>query len=234
VVGRVPLTAAIALVGALVAPAGRAADAPPSEAPQTPAPAPPLATMQTPQAAPAGTPPVPPPRARPRMSAALGMGVSIDDTGLTATKAIPSFFATGGVGVDWPVGFELGAFSSAAQGRYDGTGIDRLALDAFGVARPFAWKVSAADPRYAARVLRATGVELGLGLERDGTTTNAGSRWGLHTGARLELPVPLPGYGSELRLRLAARYLVGFYTPRILTVDVGNSVELYAALVTVF
>jgi hypothetical protein len=175
-----------------------------------------------------------PARARPRLSAAVGMGVSFDDSGLPSTQTIPSFFATGGVGVDWPVGFDLGAFSSAAQGRYTGTAIDRLALDAFGVVRPFAWAVSAADPRYRARLVRATGVELGLGLERDSTTTNAGARWGMHTGVRFEAPLGLPGYASELRLRLAARYMVGFYKPRVVTVDVGNSVEVYAALVTVF
>ena len=121
------------------------------------------------------------PAPRPRMSAAVGAGVSFDDAGLARTEAIPSFFATGGVGVDWRVGFELQAFASSAQGRFDGTPIDRLALDAVGVARPFAWKVALDDRRYAARVLRAAGLELGLGLERDGTTTNAGSRWGLHT-----------------------------------------------------
>jgi hypothetical protein len=176
-----------------------------------------------------------PSRARPRMSAAVGMGVSLDDTGLPETKAIPSFFATGGVGVDWPVGFDLEAFASAAQGRYDvGTAIDRLALDAVGVVRPLAWAIGPDDDRYAARFLRATGVELGLGLERDGTTMRAGSRYGLHTGARLEIPLGLSGYGSELRLRLATRYLVGFFTPRVQSVDVGNSLELYAALVTVF
>ncbi len=174
------------------------------------------------------------PAPRPRMSAAVGAGVSFDDAGLARTEAIPSFFATGGVGVDWRVGFELQAFASSAQGRFDGTPIDRLALDAVGVARPFAWKLALDDRRYGARVLRAVGLELGLGLERDGTTTNAGSRWGLHTGARVELPLALPGYASELRLRLAVRRLWGFYAPIVQTVDVGDSLELYAALVTVF
>jgi hypothetical protein len=221
-------------------------DLPPAPAaapePTPPPPAPPPAAPRAAPLAPA-TPAVrapepvvvpPPPRARPRMSAALGMGVSIDDSGLMSTKGIPSFFATGGVGVDWPVGFDLGAFSSAAQGRYPGTAIDRLALDAFGVLRPFAWRVSAADPRYRARLVRATGLELGLGVERDGTTTNASARLGLRTGVRFEAPLGLPGYASELRLRVAARYLVGFSTPRVQNVDVGNSVELYAALVSVF
>jgi hypothetical protein len=172
--------------------------------------------------------------ARPRMSAALGMGVSLDDAGLPRTEVIPAFFATGGVGADWPVGAELAAFSSSAQGRGDGTPVDRLALDAVAVVRPFAWMVSADDRRYRARLVRATGVEIGLGLERDGTTTRAGSRYGVHLGARFEIPLGLPGYVSELRLRLAARRMEGLYTPHVLDIVVGDSVELYAALVTVF
>jgi hypothetical protein len=175
------------------------------------------------------------PAPRPRLSAAVGMGVSFDDAGLPARRAIPSFFASGGVGVDWPVGFDLQAFSSSAVGRYyDGTPIDRLALDAFGVVRPFAWRLSAQDPRYRARLVRALGAELGLGLERDATTTRAGSRFGLHTGVRVEIPLGLPGYASELRLRLGARYLWGFYTPRVQDVSVGDSAEIYGALASVF
>jgi hypothetical protein len=219
------------------APGPEQAPAPePPPAPEAP-PALPPPPVRAPQPVRAPEPPPiveTPARARPRMSAAIGMGVSLDDTGLAETKAIPSFFATGGVGVDWPVGFDLQAFASASQGRYDGTPVDRLALDAFGVVRPFAWSIAAADDRYRARLVRATGVELGLGLERDGTTIRAGSRFGLHTGARFEIPLGLPGYASELRLRLAVRYLAGFYTPRIATVEVGNSVELYSALVSVF
>jgi hypothetical protein len=172
--------------------------------------------------------------ARPRMSAAVGMGASFDDTGLSQTHAIPAFFATGGVGVDWPVGFDLEAFSTAAQGRYDGTPVDRLALDAVGVVRPFAWKIAVDDRRYRARLVRATGLELGVGLERDGTPTRAGSRFGLHLGVRFEIPLGLPGYASELRLRLAVRRMQGLYTPRIQDMDVGDSVETYAALVSVF
>jgi hypothetical protein len=172
--------------------------------------------------------------ARPRLSAAIGGGVSRDGAGLASTHSVPSFFATGGVGDDWPVGFELEAFTSSAVGRYDGTPIDRLALDAAGVLRPFGWKFSAADVRYGARVVRSLGAEAGLGLERDATTTHAGSRWGLHLGARVELPLGLPGYASELRLRIAARKLEGFYTPVVQGVRVGNSFETYAALVSVF
>ncbi len=104
--------------------------------------------------------------------------------------------------------------------------------------RPFAWKIAVDDRRYRARLVRATGLELGLGLERDGTPTRAGSRFGLHLGVRFEIPLGLPGYASELRLRLAVRRMEGFYTPRITInaadVPVGNSTELYATLVSVF
>jgi hypothetical protein len=171
---------------------------------------------------------------RPRLTAALGMGASLDAAGLSRTRAVPAFFATGGVGADWPVGAELAAFSSSAQGRFDGTPIDRLALAAVAVVRPAAWKIARGDPRFHARLLRASAVEVGLGLERDGTTTHAGSRFGLHLGARLEIPLGLAGYASELRLRLAVRRMEGFYTPVVQGVGVGNSIELFSGLVTVF
>jgi hypothetical protein len=175
-------------------------------------------------------------RTRPRLTAALGMGTSFDATGLTKTETIPSFFATGGVGADWRVGVELAAFSSSAQGRFSATSapVDRLALAVVGVVRPGAWKLAVDDPRYGARVVRASGVELGLGLERDGTTVRAGSRYGVHVGARLELPLELPGTSSELRLRLAVRRMQGLYTPRVGDTDVHDSVEVFAAVVTVF
>jgi hypothetical protein len=171
---------------------------------------------------------------RPRLTAALGMGASLDAAGLSRTRAVPAFFATGGVGADWPVGAELAAFASSAEGRFDGTPIDRLALAAVAVVRPAAWKIALDDRRIRARLLRAAAVEVGLGLERDGTTTHAGSRFGLHLGARLEIPLGLPGYASELRVRLAVRRMEGFYTPVVQGVGVGNSVELFSALVTVF
>jgi hypothetical protein len=181
------------------------------------------------------TPAVPP---RPRMNIAIGVGQSFDATGFSParTERVPAMFATGGLGADWPVGAELAVFASSAVGRYRGSDapIDRLALDAVGVVRPLAWKVSLEDRRYRARLVRAAAIELGLGLERDGTTLRAGSRFGLHLGARLEVPLGPAGARSELRLRLGARRMQGLYTPRVGTVDVGDSVEIYAALVTIF
>ncbi|HSZ84190.1 MAG TPA: hypothetical protein VLA14_18020 [Polyangia bacterium] len=178
---------------------------------------------------------------RPRLIAAIGMGTSIDRTGFVGnTETVPAFFATGGVGADWPVGVELAAFATEASGRFAGpaTPIDRLALAAIGVVRPAAWTLAADDRAYASRLLRAAAVEVGLALERDGTTVRAGSRYGLHLGARVDVPLGPAGATSELRLRLAVRHMEGFYTPRITINDadvpIGNSTELYAAIVTVF
>jgi len=213
-----PAASVIAALALVTLPAARAARAAPETADASAAPP-----------AAASAPP------RPRLSAAVGFGWSFDPTGFTSRQDVPSMFATGGVGADWPVGVELGAFGSSAVGRYapPATPIDRLALDAFGVVRPFAWWLAAGDERTGARVLRALGAEVGLGLERDGTTVQAGSRFGLHLGARVEVPLTRKG-PTELALRLALRAFEGFYTPRVGALDVGNTVELFSALVTTF
>ena len=90
------------------------------------------------------------------------------------------------------------------------------------------------------RVLRTLGVELGLGFERDGQSAVSGSRWVVHTGARIEFPLT-SGQAGELRLRLAVRRAFGLYTPELSTksgsngpISVGDSTELYAALAVVF
>jgi hypothetical protein len=175
--------------------------------------------------------------ARPRLNAALGMGASFEPSGFSParTEAVPAFFATGGVGDDWPVGVELAAFATSASGRFrtPDAPVDRLALAGLLVLRPYAFDLGVSDELAGARALRTLGFELGAGLERDGTTVRAGSRWGLHTGVRFE--IPLAGSDTkELRLRLAGRRMWGLYTPRVGDVDVGNGLELYAALVTSF
>jgi hypothetical protein len=181
----------------------------------------------------------PPPR--PRLSLALGMGATRDPTGFPdGGHFIPAFFGVGGVG-DGLWGFGMGAFSSAASGRFptSDSPVDRLALDAFGVLRPAA-RVRPGEQRYLMRVLRTVGAELGLGFERDGQVVASGSRWVLHTGARIEFPLT-SGQASELRLRLAVRRAFGLYTPELSTtsgstgiISVGDSTELYAALAVVF
>jgi hypothetical protein len=179
---------------------------------------------------------------RPRLSLAAGMGATFDATGFAGgTHAIPAFFAVGGFG-DGLAGFDLGSFASSASGRFHaGTDspVDRLALDAFGVVRPAA-RLAPGDRRYRWRVLRTAAAEVGLGLERDGRVTGSGSRFTLHTGARVELPLTRFGEASELRLRLAVRRDVGLFTPKLYGTTasdvtlVGDSTEVYAALAVIF
>ncbi len=236
------------------------APAPPLETPPVPAPAPPLEAppAQAPAPPPVETPLVarppeqpsevveaellslaPPPR--PRLSLAVGMGATLDPTGFAnGGHFIPAFFGVGDIG-DGLLGFSMGAFSSAALGRFPtaDSPVDRLALDAFGVFRPAA-RLRPGDQRYRMRVLRTLGAELGLGFERDGQVVVSGTRWVIHTGARIEFPLT-SGQASELRLRLAVRRAFGLYTPELSTnsgsngtISVGDSTELYAALAVVF
>jgi len=224
------------------------AQAPGAQAPGTQAPVetPPLQTPpEIPSEIPSGTveaelltlgaPP------RPRLSLAVGMGATRDSTGFPdGGHFIPAFFGVGGFG-DGLIGFDLGAFSSSASGRFPTTDspVDRLALDAFGVVRPAA-RVRPGDQSYGMRVLRTVGAELGLGFERDGQVVVSGKRWVIHTGARIEFPLT-SGQASELRVRLAMRRAFGLYTPELSTktgsngiVSVGDSTEVYAALAVVF
>jgi len=179
---------------------------------------------------------------RPRLSAAVGMGATLDAVGFNDgnTRVIPAFFAMLGIG-DGPFGFDLGAFASQAAGRHPNQSpVERLALDGYGVIRPGAW-YHPDDMSYGARVLHGLGAELGLGFERDGRSSVSGTRFLLHTGARVDLPISAPGETSELKLRFAARRGIGLYTPKLygttvsdaLSVD-DSAVELYGALVVVF
>jgi hypothetical protein len=239
---RRTLALVIALAFALafaLTPVGSARAQAPTAPADNPAPLPPPAhldanpatpTATTTTTAPLDEPSRPPAPARPRLSAAVGMGTSFESAGLSParTALVPAFFATGGVGVDWPVGVEAAAFASSSSGRFKApdTPVDRLALALIGVVRPGLWSF--------ARVARTLGLELGLGIERDGTTVRAGSRVALQAGARAEFPLSATPATKELRVRLAARRMQGFYTPRVGTVDVGDGLELYVALVSVF
>jgi len=202
---------------------------------------PPLPTGPMPALEQGTAPEAPPPR--PRMSLAVGFGASLDATGFSdGAHAIPAFFGQGGFG-DGLLGFELGAFSTAASGRFhasDAAPIDRLGLDGFFVVRPAAG-AGRDDARYGMRVVRTLAAEVGLGYERDGRTSGAGSRFQIHTGARVELPLTPAGRPSELRLRLGFRRAIGLYKPEVAgggtgapVITVGDSNELYAALAVVF
>jgi hypothetical protein len=182
-----------------------------------------------------------PPVARPRLSAAVGMGGSFDAVGFAdrSARAIPAFFTVLGIG-DGPLGLDLWAFASQAAGRHGTqTPVDRLAVDLFGVLRPAGW-FRPGDPRYQLRLLHGIGVELGLGFERDGVGAVSGTRFLIHTGARVDVPLTPAREPTEVRLRLAVRRGVGLYTPTLYTGPTGSlkvddsAVELYAALVVVF
>jgi hypothetical protein len=179
---------------------------------------------------------------RPRFSAGVGMGATFDPVGFdnAGAHSLPAFFGVGGIG-DGFWGFDFLAYASSGLGRarkYDP--IDRLGLDLFGVVRPAA-RVRPDDQRYRYRVLRTVAAELGLGLERVGRATSAGTRFVVHTGARVEFPLTPPNAGSELRVRLGVRRDFGLYTPTIrgsaasdITHVHDTVAELYGALVLVF
>lgn len=178
---------------------------------------------------------------RPRFAFAVGMGTTFEPVGFDdGAHAVPAFFATGGVG-DGRFGFDFQAFASAATGRFrQADPIDRVALDAYGIWRP-AGNFRLEDGRYRMRLLRTLGAELGMGLERTGRTMMAGSRFTVHTGARVEIPLSPANEPNELRLRLAVRRSLGLYTPRLASdtagtvTEVGDTaVELYAAVVVLF
>lgn len=213
---------------------------PPPPAPEEPLAPPPFGPPEeTPVVAVAGHAPI----ARPRLSAAVGMGVTFDSAGQAdGTHTIPAFFGVLGIGDGLLLGFDLGAFASQASGRSGPTQapIDRLALDGFGVLRPGA-RFQPDDQSFQMRVLHALAVELGLGFERDGRSAISGTRFTVHTGGRVDLPLSPAGEPTDLRLRLAVRRDIGLYTPRLrstTSADVtsveDSAAELYAALVVVF
>jgi hypothetical protein len=181
-----------------------------------------------------------PPRVapRPRMSLAIGMGASFDGTGFdpARTRALPTFLAMGGIG-DGRASFGLFAYSTEASGRYrlPDMPVDRQGLDAMLVVRPMVLGGDAPPPLgYAARLARSLALELGIGLERDGRGPMTGSRFGVHTGAHIIVPLLAAGPRSEIGLRLGGRALFGLFVPRVGDTDVGNTAEVYAALNVTF
>jgi len=234
-----------------VPPEAPAAVAPPPETPPPAALPPPPSPPPPPLGEPilAGAPPVvttepaSAPVSRPRLSAAVGFGGTLDSVGFKDgnTHLIPAFFTVLGIGDGLLFGVDLGAFASQAAGRHlNDTPVDRLGLDAFGVLRPGALYLPD-DHSYQMRVLHAMALELGLGLERDGRSAISGTRFLLHTGARVDLPLSPASEPTDLRLRLAVRRGFGLYTPELYNAQAGTAMgvgdsaaELYAALVTVF
>jgi len=239
--------------------------APPAETPAPPVEAPPPVPppLETPEAPVPATVPslwgptmpdenvvaetAPPPQvARPRLSAAIGMGSSFDSVGFRdGVHPIPSFFTVLGIG-DGLLGLDLSAFASSAsrEERMMDSPIDRLAVDLFGVLRP-GMRYRPDDRSFQMRVLHALAVELGLGFERDGHSAAgkpvSGTRFLIHTGARVDVPISPISEATELRLRLAVRRAFGLYTPKLYGSSISDytrvndsAAEVYAALVVVF
>jgi hypothetical protein len=179
---------------------------------------------------------------RPPFIAGVGMGATFDAVGFTdgARHAVPAFFTVLGIG-DALWGFELRAFASQAAGRFVGEDpIDRLAVDGTAVFRG-GMLLAQDNQRYATRVLRTLGADLGLSFERGGRTMVAGTRFAICAGARVELPLTPAREASELRVRLAVRRAFGLYTPKLygsagsaVTEVDDTAVEIYTALVLVF
>jgi hypothetical protein len=193
------------------------------------------------------------PNGRPRIEVAVGMGASVDDTGLASSglTAIPSFFAMGGFGGGM-FGLDASVFASSAIGRYrtPNVPVDRLGVDGMLVIRPAA-DFRAGVQRYGYRVIRALALQAGLGYERVNRVAQGyeeGDRWGIRLGAHLDLPlvpatsagalsaVAAGAAGGELRLRLAVRRLIGVGTSTLPdgTVVPDSRAELFAALAVVF
>lgn len=173
---------------------------------------------------------------RPRFTMSIGTGATFDSVGFTdGTHAIPSFFATGGIG-EGLTGFEMAVFTSQASGRYRApvTPVDRLALDGMVVVRFLAQRLSPYDYRYKARVGRTAAFEIGLAVERAGRGTVAATRVGMHTGARIELPLVPYGTPNEPRLRFGVRRMLGAGSPMVGDTAVHDSTELYTALALSF
>jgi len=183
------------------------------------------------------------PVARPRLSAAVGMGISYDSVGFQNgdIHQIPSFLTVLGIG-DGLLGFDLSVFAGSArrEDRATNSPIDRLAVDAFGVFRPGVW-VRPNDRSFDMRVLHTLAAELGLGFERDGRSAISGTRFLIHLGARADVPLSPASEPTEVRLRLGVRRGIGLYTPELSSkalpdpIRVGDSAaEVYLALVVVF
>ncbi|HEY2899039.1 MAG TPA: hypothetical protein VGL59_00580 [Polyangia bacterium] len=223
------------------------AAAAPATAPAEPTTPTPLVVPQAPPTPPVAPPPAPetttaaapPPVERPRLSLALGMGVSFDSTGLSPqrTAAVPSFFAVGGFG-DGFVGIDFGVFASTASGRFRSPDapVDRLAVDAMLVLRPLCHGVGPDETAWGLRLLRTLGGELGVGYERDGRGVSAEQRIGPRVGGRIELPLTSAADPSQLRLRLAVRRLfAGTKDTNAADVPVSDTaLEVYGALAVVF
>jgi len=179
---------------------------------------------------------------RPRFSAAIGMGASFDSVGFAEGHgAVPTFVGVLGIG-DGLLGLNLGAYATSATRaqRQKDSPVDRLAVDLFGVVRPAA-RYQRDDHGFGMRVLHSLAAELGPGLERAGRSNISGTRFLIHVGATVDLPLSPEREATELRVRLGVRKNIGLYTPKLYGATASDvteirdtAAELYAALAVVF
>ena len=178
----------------------------------------------------------------PRLSGAIGVGSSFDSVGFKGgTEAVPTFVGVLGIG-DGLLGLDLGAFATSAtrEQRQSDSPVDRVAVDLFGVVRPAALH-RPDDRSFDMRVLHSLAAELGLGLERAGRSNISGTRFLIHLGATVDIPLSPAREATEVRLRFGVRRNVGLFTPKLygntasdVTNVVDTAAELYAALAVVF
>jgi hypothetical protein len=179
---------------------------------------------------------------RPRFSAAIGMGASFDSVGIAdGHDAVPTFVGVLGMG-DGLLGLNLGAYATSATRaqRQKDSPVDRLAVDLFGVLRPAA-RYQRDDHSFGMRVLHSLAAELGPGLERAGRSNISGTRFLVHVGATVDLPISTEYEATEVRVRLGVRKNIGLYTPKLYGATASDvtdirdtALDVYAALAVVF
>lgn len=154
------------------------------------------------------------PSERPRFEVAIGMGISVDNPGLSdgRTVKVPSFQVQAGVD-EGPLGFELRLFSSSADGRYrQANGAGEMAVNRVAVDLMIAWRplnsVRAADSGSIPRLVRSLTAEVGPAFENVISSQTTATRRGFVFGAHLDFPLTPATDGSELRIRLSARRLL--------------------------
>jgi hypothetical protein len=179
---------------------------------------------------------------RPRFSAAIGMGASFDSVGIAdGHDAVPTFVGVLGMG-DGLLGLNLGAYATSATRaqRQKDSPVDRLAVDLFGVLRPAA-RYQRDDHSFGMRVLHSLAAELGPGLERAGRSNISGTRFLIHVGATVDLPISTEYDATEVRVRVGVRKNIGLYTPKLYGATASDvtdirdtALDVYAALAVVF
>ena len=195
---------------------------------------PPSSAGTEPPTAAAEMPDAPALATRPRLSAAVAMGASLDVDSSPIGKAFvaPAFAGELGFG-DGPWGFDLRLLSSQASGRTADAPPDRLAVDVMLAIRPWAAR-RRVDMRWVARLARSATVDVGLAGERLSAGPVHAYRAGLVLGARLDFPLTgASAEPGELRLRLGVRrMLAGEGT--VGTTRSRDSSEALAGLVVIF